>query len=365
MISDLLTCLSTFDWGTFWTAVIAVLTFSGVLVAWRQLAGIRATSRADFTFRFIESFFTAETRTLFTLLINSALTFDVKEITQDGKPIDRLPYLKINDAVVSQVTGIVSPLPNNTGYSALEVDDLLLGHFESLGWYVRNGLIDFDAAWSNFSDYLITSFEHPEIGKYLADPDCADGDTYSDFRYLYQRFHKHAQQVSQTTSSDDVTQTSAPLPDAKELLLKELDHIQAILARYDTFFFLMKQLCATAVFVSIVEFLKHQKPPAKLPMPFWTVAGIPLFFLATEYFFRLFHWSGYILRLGTLRDSINNRETPQCMYVIKDEINITKPGGLKRLREHAWKSVKAFDWLVFYPTLIVVVLLIRCCSGVR
>src|ERR1700691_1036042 len=84
---------------TVWTAVIAVLTLFGVLVAWRQLAGIRATSRADFTFRFIESFFTTETRTLFGLLINSALTFEVKEILEDGKMVDRLPYLKINDSV--------------------------------------------------------------------------------------------------------------------------------------------------------------------------------------------------------------------------------------------------------------------------
>jgi hypothetical protein len=195
-LRNLLTLLfgAKFDPPTLWTAAIALLTLIGVLVAWRQLAGIRATSRADFTFRFIESFFTAETRTLFTLLINSALTFDVREITDNGKPdgkrIDRLPYLRINDAVVSQVTGIVSPLPNKAGYSALEVDDLLLGHFESLGWYVRKKLIDFDAAWSNFSYYLTTTFEHPEIRKYLADPDNADEDTYSDFLYLYERFCK-------------------------------------------------------------------------------------------------------------------------------------------------------------------------------
>jgi hypothetical protein len=173
---------------TVWTAVIAVLTLFGVLVAWRQLAGIRATSRADFTFRFIESFFTAETRTLFGLLINSALTFEVKEILEDGKMVDRLPYLKINDSVSSQLVGLVSVPSGKTGYSALETDDLLLGHFESLGWYVRNKLIDFDAAWSNFSYYLMVSFEHPEIRKYLADPDNDDG--YSDFRYLYERFLK-------------------------------------------------------------------------------------------------------------------------------------------------------------------------------
>jgi hypothetical protein len=77
-----------------WTAVIAGVTVLGVAVALRQLAGIRATSRADFTFRFIESFFTHETRVLFSLLMNSALTFDTKDIVENGKKIDRLPYLK-------------------------------------------------------------------------------------------------------------------------------------------------------------------------------------------------------------------------------------------------------------------------------
>lgn len=176
---------------TIWTAVIAGITLLGVVVALWQLAGIRATSRADFTFRFIESFFTAETRTMFTLLTNSCLNYEVTEISKDGTVIDRLPYLKIDETVASQLTGIVSPMPDRIGYSALEVDDVLLGHFESLGWYVHRGLIDFDAAWTNFSYYLVESFKHPEIEKYMADPDNADEDTYAEFRYLNRRFQKY------------------------------------------------------------------------------------------------------------------------------------------------------------------------------
>ena len=137
-----------------WTAVIAGVTVLGVAVALRQLAGIRATSRADFTFRFIESFFTHETRVLFSLLMNSALTFDTKDIVENGKKIDRLPYLKINQSIVTQIAGVVTLAPDKTGYSSFEVDDLLIGHFESLGWYVRKKLIDFDAAYSAFSYYL-------------------------------------------------------------------------------------------------------------------------------------------------------------------------------------------------------------------
>jgi len=105
---------------------------------------------------------------------------------EHGNVIDRLPYLKINDDIVTQLMGLVSLPPGKDGYSALEIDDLLLGHFESLGWYVRKKLIDFDAARSNFSYYVITGFEHPEIRKYLAAPD--NKDTYIDFPYLYERF---------------------------------------------------------------------------------------------------------------------------------------------------------------------------------
>jgi hypothetical protein len=172
---------------TIWTATVASI---GVLVGWRQLARIRATSQADFTFRFIESFFTTETRTLFLLLVNSALAFEVKEIVREGEVIDRLPYFKIDNSVASQLADIASLPSNKNGYSPLDIDDLLLGHFESLGWYVRKRLIGFDVAYSTFSYYVIASFENQEAQKYLADPD--NKDIYTDFPNLYKRFHKQA-----------------------------------------------------------------------------------------------------------------------------------------------------------------------------
>jgi hypothetical protein len=176
---------------TLWTAAIAVLTLALVLVAWRQLRGIRATSQADFTLRFIDSFFTAEVRTMFTLLSHSALTYEAQEIVQDGEVTDRLPYLRIDPVMASQIGGIVSP-PNRIGYPIFEVDDLLLGQFEALGLYVRRGLIDFYAAWTNFSVYLIDTIENPEIEKYLTDPEEEDDvDTYSELQYLYRRFQKY------------------------------------------------------------------------------------------------------------------------------------------------------------------------------
>src|SRR5689334_19721394 len=78
-----------------WTGVIAIVAVVGALFAYRQLANIREISGADFAKRFIDSFFTQDTRTLFTLLMNSALQFTVKEISENGKQIDRLPCFEI------------------------------------------------------------------------------------------------------------------------------------------------------------------------------------------------------------------------------------------------------------------------------
>lgn len=191
----------------------------------------------------------------------------------------------------------------------------------------------------------MTSFEHPEISKYLADPDCADEDTYSDFRYLYERFRKRiSRRVTQTTWSKEVTK-QLPEGGLFKILLKELDHIQAILARYDTFFFLMKQLCATAVFI---VFINHSPQPAKPePLPIAAVIVIPIFFFITEYGFRFFHWSGYILRLASVRKCINSGDIPQCIYVIKET---------DAAKKRFYMSWKRFDCL-FYGIIILIIAL--------
>jgi hypothetical protein len=46
--------------------------------------------------------------------------------------------------------------------------------------------------------------------------------------------------------------------------------------------------------------------------------GIPIFFLVSEYLFRLFQWSGYISRLDTIKESINRQKMPLQIYVIKE-----------------------------------------------
>ncbi len=88
--------------------------------------------------------------------------------------------------------------------------------------------------------------------------------------------------------------------DHDHLIMKELDHIQAILGRFDTFFFLMKQVCLAgmaAIFATAVT--------NKLRVVPWFIFLIPLVFLAIETSFRFFYWAGYVRRIKEIRDHLN------------------------------------------------------------
>jgi hypothetical protein len=140
-----------------------------------------------FTKRFNEAFFVDDTRTLFTLLLNSALEFAVRKIEVAGDKIDELPYLRIKKEVTEQLTGIVPFDTAKAGYSAFEIDDFLLGHFEDVGWYVRRKLMDVKTAYQTFGYYVIATCEHQEIRKFL-DHQRAHEFSYDDLERLYRRF---------------------------------------------------------------------------------------------------------------------------------------------------------------------------------
>jgi hypothetical protein len=172
-----------------WTGAIAIVTAFVAIFALRQLRNIRTTSRADFTKRFIDSFFVEDSRTLFTLLLNSALEFAVRKIEVGGDKIDELPYLRIKKEIADQLAGIVPLNPDKTGYSAFEVDDFLLGHFEDVGWYARRKLMDLNAAYQSFGFYVVATVEHTEMRKFLDDQRAKEY-SYDDLEWLYQQFKR-------------------------------------------------------------------------------------------------------------------------------------------------------------------------------
>jgi hypothetical protein len=122
--------------------------------------------------------------------MNSGIIFDVLEIVEQDKVVDRLPYLKINTDVARQLSGLLSLPVDKVVYTAQEVDDLLLGHLEILGRYVKDKLISFELARSTFEYHVRKAYENNEIKKYLADTD--NKDTYIHLPYLYHRFLSHS-----------------------------------------------------------------------------------------------------------------------------------------------------------------------------
>jgi hypothetical protein len=174
------------DRTAFWSGIAAISAGIAVLVAWLQLSSLRKTSRADFVKRFIDSFFVTETRSLFTLFMNSALEFDELKIKDDkGEIIDHLPYFKIKKDVADQLGGIVFLEKERTGFSAFEIDDFLLGYFDDLGWYEKKNLIDIETINQVFHYYIIESWDNTEVKKYLGHKD--NEGKYEDFEYIKNR----------------------------------------------------------------------------------------------------------------------------------------------------------------------------------
>jgi hypothetical protein len=82
----------------------------------------------------------------------------------------------------------------------------------------------------------------------------------------------------------------------RELLLKELDHLQAVVGRYDSFFFLAKQLCLAAIAYLIFQY----QSPAAEKNPYLIM--LPFVFFLMEISFRFTYWAWSILRIGQVRE---------------------------------------------------------------
>jgi hypothetical protein len=148
-------------------------------------------------------------------------------------------------------------------------------------------------------------------------------------------------------------QTSA-LPAASDIILKELDHIQAIMARFDTFFFLMKQVCLagiTALFgISASNKLKV------IPFFIWI---IPLVFWMLEASFRFAYWTRYVDRVATIKEYLQGKTRRIELYVI-----VEPQGPLMDMER--WRSVfLPFDKLyyVVWAALSLIAALLLVCAG--
>lgn len=154
-------------------------------IAWTQLKGIATTASADFIIKLKRDFFTREERRLMHLIDNDWLKF--------RRGPDDQPWFEVDQEAVGQ-----SSLPPNIkrtlllwpAYSAFDVDDILLQHFEDAGMLTGRHLLNVDMVFDQFSWYVEKAWQNCAIQKYIQSERKRDPRLYEKFEELYNKFQR-------------------------------------------------------------------------------------------------------------------------------------------------------------------------------
>jgi hypothetical protein len=187
------------DWVAMGTTISSIATILLVIIAQRQLSKMNEIAMMDFAHRLKNDFFTSEARTLFTLFENNLIIYKKDKNTEPFEVFEVIesPVLK-NVNLPFHIT--------KQRYSAYEIDDILLMHFEDVGLIYK---IQFNKGmkWFNkhkcktllkilyegFSYYVDVMHENDQVKKYIeASRSISSGaDIYSNFDFIYNEFKKY------------------------------------------------------------------------------------------------------------------------------------------------------------------------------
>jgi hypothetical protein len=116
-------------------------------------------------------------------------------------------------------------------------------------------------------------------------------------------------------------QTPQNPPDDHGWLMKELDHIQAILGRYDSFFFWIKQVSVAGIVGALGIFVSAlHKGNGQTKCYVYGITIIPLVFFMMDYGFRFAYWTKYVARFRTIRMCLEQSKIPSCRYQIRERV---------------------------------------------
>jgi hypothetical protein len=153
------------DWNATGTMVIAGGTLILAYIAWTQLKKANEISTADFDQRFKKDFFTEKTRQLFMLFQYDLIKFKREPVSNTD---DEFPYFEVDRTQFDANPIFASTLPEKKyRYSAYEIDELLLGHFEDLGLFCKKGLMDIEFIDEGFGYYIEEMHKNEQIQNYI------------------------------------------------------------------------------------------------------------------------------------------------------------------------------------------------------
>lgn len=184
------------DWAATGSMIAGVATVALAFIAWYQLGKTNKIANADFAHRFKNDFFTEETRHLFMLFEYELLTLK-KESFKSDKP--KLAYFEIECTKYdSKSAFLLSLIEMKPRYTSCEIDDLLLGHFEDLGLFLKKGLLDIETIYEGFSYYIKTIHENDQIDNYIMwNREPGGQDIYDNFDYVYKKVRRYGKRKGQ------------------------------------------------------------------------------------------------------------------------------------------------------------------------
>lgn len=171
-------------WTLIATAVSAVATIGLLWVAWVQLNSINQTARADFNNKFTEGFFTQECRDLLMLFQYGLIKFKLGKISEN----EEAPFFEVDQNKLKNLSLIDLEVKEGLKkiYSEFDLDDHILGHFEDIGLYQKDGLLDTNMVDQVFGSYIEFLWENAEVKEYINWTKKNVGeDRYTGFEHIY------------------------------------------------------------------------------------------------------------------------------------------------------------------------------------
>lgn len=166
----------------------SIITALLVFVAWEELGSLGRTSSADFIHKLKSDFFRPETRVLVSLLECNALKYCPNNEGGEANSAKGMPYFEVDESELNKAKlpqDIGQSLSKNKYYSAWDLDDMLLGHFEDIGMLEQRAIIDFQMVYDEFSGYIETAWDDAHIKKYIMDQRMQEGANRPDIAIYY------------------------------------------------------------------------------------------------------------------------------------------------------------------------------------
>lgn len=182
------------NWDSLWTFGTMFITGLLAIIAYLQLTASHKTQKADFAHRLKNDFFTRATSELVMLFDMGLIHFTVTEDDAQESLIDTHIHFKVNVEAVKKLNSKLTDKGKDKEvknyYADVEIDDLLLGHFEDIGVLLKQNSLDIETVYELFSVYVIATWENEEIQKYInwiRDNIENGSDAYDNFEDVYKR----------------------------------------------------------------------------------------------------------------------------------------------------------------------------------